>query len=73
MPNLHSAQISQRYDGCNTYIFMKTNFPPSYLKNGFVATHRLWCMKYCYKLLPQLNHKVLNKLFKAHYKWYKCV
>ena len=45
-PSKHSAQISQKQDGYNTYAIIKTMFPPSYLTNGFVATHALEHMMY---------------------------
>ena len=39
--NTQSAQISQKPDGCNIYVIMKTMCPPGYHYNGFVATHAL--------------------------------
>ena len=36
-----SAQISQKQDGRNMYVIMKTMCPPGYHHNGFVATHAL--------------------------------
>ena len=41
-----SAQISQKQDGCNIYVIMKTMCPPGYHHNGFVATHALGHMMY---------------------------
>ena len=35
------AQISQKRDGHNIYVIMKTTCPPGYHHNGFVATHAL--------------------------------
>ena len=36
-----SAQISQKQDGRNIYVIMKTMCPHGYHNNGFVATHAL--------------------------------
>ena len=36
-----SAQISEKQDGCNIYVIMKTMCPTSYHHNGFMATHAL--------------------------------
>ena len=36
-----SAQISQKQDGLNIYVIMKTMCPPGYHHNSFVATHAL--------------------------------
>ena len=36
-----SAQISQKQDGRNKHVIIKTMRPPSYHHNGFVATHAL--------------------------------
>ena len=36
-----SAQISQKQDGRNIYVIMKTMCTPGYHHNGFVATHAL--------------------------------
>ena len=41
-----SAQISQKQDGRNIYVIMKTMCPPGYHHNGFVATHALEHMMY---------------------------
>ena len=41
-----SAQISQKQDGHNIYVIMKTMCPPSYQHNGFVAIHALGHMMY---------------------------
>ena len=43
-----SAQISQKQDECNIYIYeiMKTMCPPGYHHNGFVVTHALGHMMY---------------------------
>ena len=41
-PWKHSAQISQKQDGYNTYAIKKTMFPPSYLHNGFVGNSCTW-------------------------------
>ena len=43
---------------------MKTMCPPGYYHNGFVATHALGHMMYCYILLVPMNQGVLNKLSK---------
>ena len=42
------AEISQKQDGCNMYVIMKTVCPPGYHHHGFVATHAL-----DHKELPQ--------------------
>ena len=36
-----SDQISQKQDGRNIYVIMKTVCPPGYHDSGFVATHAL--------------------------------
>ena len=36
-----NAQISQKHDGRNIYVIMKTMCPPGYHHNGFMATHAL--------------------------------
>ena len=41
-----SAQISQKQDGCNIYVIMKTMCPPSYHQNVLLATHALGHMTY---------------------------
>ena len=69
----HSAQISQKQDGRNIYVIMKTMCPPGYHHNGFMATHALGHMMYRYTLLVPINQRVLNKLSKEHnisgHKW----
>ena len=59
--NTQSAQISQKQDGRNIYVIMKTMCPPDYHHNGFVATHALGHMIYGYTLLVPMNQRVLNK------------
>ena len=67
-----SAQISQKQDGRNIYVIMKTMCPPGYHHNGFVATHALGHMMYGYTLLVPMNQRVLNKHSLVH--WYQqCV
>ena len=44
-----SAQISQKQDGRNIYVIMKTMCPPGYHHNGFVATHARGHMMYSYQ------------------------
>ena len=61
-----SAQISQKQDGRNIYVIMKTMCPPGYHHNSFAATHALGHMMYSYILLVQLNQRMLNKLSKKH-------
>ena len=39
--NTQSAQITQKQDGRNIYVFMKAMCPPGYHHNGFVTTHAL--------------------------------
>ena len=46
MHNTQSAQISQKQDGHNIYVIMKTMCPPGYHHNGFMATHALGHMMY---------------------------
>ena len=41
-----SVQISQKQDGRNIYVIMKTMCPPGYHHNGFVETHALGHMMY---------------------------
>ena len=43
-----SAQISQKKDGHNIYVIMKTMCFPDYHHNSFVATHALVHMMYSY-------------------------
>ena len=59
-----SAQISQKQDGRNTYVIMKTMCPPSYHCNSFATTHALGHMIYGYTLLVPMNQRALNKLSK---------
>ena len=40
---------------------MKSNVPPGYHQNGFVATHAPGHMMYGYTLLVPMNQRVLNK------------
>ena len=57
-----SAEISQKQDGCNIYVIMKTICPPRYHHNVFIATPALGHMMYGYTLLVPMNQKVLKKL-----------
>ena len=41
-----SAQISQKQDGHNIYVIMKTMCPPGYHHSDFVAAHALGHMMY---------------------------
>ena len=44
--NTQSAQISQKQNGRNIYVIMKTMcLPPGYYHNGFMATHALSLIK----------------------------
>ena len=45
---------------------MKAICPPSYHRNGFVATHALEHMMYGYTLLVPMNQRVLNRISKEH-------
>ena len=56
--------MSQKSDGYNIYVIMKTICPPDYYHNGFVATHTLGLMMYGYTLLVPMKQRVLNKLRK---------
>ena len=40
------TQISQKQDGRNIYVIIKTMCPPGYHHNGFMATHALGHMMY---------------------------
>ena len=53
-----SAQISQKQDGRNIYVTMKTMCPPGYHCNGSVATHALGHMMYHYTLLVPVNQTI---------------
>ena len=53
-----SAQISQKQDGRNIYVTMKTMCPPGYHCNGSVATHALGHMMYHYTLLVPMNQTI---------------
>ena len=64
MHNTQTALISQKQDGRNIYAIMKKTGHPAYHHTGFVDTHALGHMMYCYKLLVAMNQKVLNKLNK---------
>ena len=44
--DIQSAQISQKQDGRNIYVIMKTMCPPGYHHNGFMPTHALGHMMY---------------------------
>ena len=69
----HSVQISQKQDKRNLYEIMKIMCSLGYHHNGFVATHALGHIMYCYTLLASMNQKGLNKLSKEHnisdHKW----
>ena len=56
--NTQSAQISQKQDGRNIYVTMKTMCPSGYHHNGFVATHALGHMMYGYTLLVPMNQTI---------------
>ena len=56
-----SAQISQKQDGRDIYVIMKTMNSPGYHHSGFMATHALGHMMYGYTLLVPMNQRVLNK------------
>ena len=52
-----SAQISQKQDGRNIYVIMKTMCPLDYHHNGFMAARTLGHMMYGYTLLvPKKLH-----------------
>ena len=72
-----SAQISQKQDGCNIYVTMKTMCPPCYHHDGFVATHALGHMMYGHTLLVPMNQTItLLALLAKHslVHWYQqCV
>ena len=61
---MHSAQISQKQDGHNISVIMKTICPPGYQHNGFMTTHTLGHIMYGYTLLVPMNQRVINKLRK---------
>ena len=60
--NTQSAQISQKQDGRNIYVIMKTMYPPGCHHNGFMSTHAPGHMMYGYTLLVPMNQRVLNKV-----------
>ena len=60
----NSAQISQKQNGWNIYLIMKTMCLPGYHHDGFVATHALADMIYSYTLLAPMSQRVLSKLSK---------
>ena len=45
-PRHRECSISQKQDGRNIYVIMKTMCPPGYHHNGFVATRALGNMMY---------------------------
>ena len=49
-----SDQISQKQDERNIYAIIKTMCPPGYYHNGFMATHALGQMMYCYNTLQHV-------------------
>ena len=53
-----SVQISQKQDGHNIYVTMKTMCHPGHHCNGFVATHTLGHMMYGYTLLAPMNQNI---------------
>ena len=59
-----SAQISQKQNGHNISVTMKTMCPPGYHHKGFVATHALGHMMYGYTSLVPMNQttKLLRSL-----------
>ena len=50
-----SASISQKQDGLNIYVIMKTMCLPGYHQNSFKATHSLGRMMYGYTFLVPMN------------------
>ena len=64
--HIQNAQISQKQDGHNIYVIMKTMCHPGCHHNGFVATYALGHMMYGYTLLAPMNQTVLNKLSKEN-------
>ena len=47
-PRTQSVQFSQKQDGCNIYVIMKTVCRPGYHYNGFVVAYALGHMMYDY-------------------------
>ena len=68
-----SAKISQKQDGYNILVIMKTMCPPCYHHTCFVATHKLGHKEYGYTLLVQMNQRVLKRVLKKHslVHWYQ--
>ena len=64
--NTKSAQISQKQDGQNIYVIMKTMCPCVYYHKGFMATYGLGHMIYGYTFLVPMNQRVLNKISKEY-------
>ena len=58
--NTQSAQISQKQDGRNVCVIMKTMLPPGYHRNGFVASHVLGHLMHCFTLLVPMNAPVVR-------------
>ena len=54
-----SAQISQKQDGHNIYVIMKTICPLGCHRNGFVATHALG-------MSPNVHHAQVHELLQSH-------
>ena len=58
--NTQTAQISQKQDGRNVSVIMKTILPPGYHRDGFVASHVLGHLMYGYTLLVPMNAPVVR-------------
>ena len=56
-----NVQISQKQDGFNIHLIMKTIFPPTYYHSDFVATEALGYMMYGYTSLVPMTQRVPDK------------
>ena len=69
---MQSAQISQKQDGCNIHVILKTMWSRGYHHKGFVVTHALEDFSTTlvptlgYTLLVPLKERVFNKPSKEH-------
>ena len=64
-----SAQISQKQDGRNIYVIMKTMCPPGYHKNGFMTTHALGHMMYILLHIVRQRFIAYSKLVEKNGVW----
>ena len=61
-----SDQISQKQDGRNIHVIMKTMCPPRYHHNGFLATNALGHVVYNLSASAYPHHTQVHELPQSH-------